>query len=169
MQIFGYTLEPDLIAQLFWIVVGLAGFAGMFAGSVVNRMGIRGAMILFQLGIAVATVLLASTGDLSAIIVSALIFGAFFVSVAASLGMWSLELFQKTPAIGFGLTFLLLSVGQFFGPLLTGLLVGSLGLQGVFLLSAAAAISIISLLLANPKAIHPLPAHHLRDSMKIPK
>ena len=146
VQLVGITLDSGLIAQLFWMVVGLAGFAGMFAGAVVDRMGVRSALILFQMGIAVATALLASVDHLSAIIISAVVFGAFFVFVAATLGMWSLEVFQDIPAIGFGLTFLLLSAGQFIGPILTGALVGSIGLHGVFFLSAAAAVSIIFLL-----------------------
>ena len=145
VQVFGATLESGLIAQLFWVIVGLAGFAGMLAGTVVDKMGIRSSLILFQVGIAVATALLASIDHLFAIILSAIIFGAFFVFVAATLGMWSLEVFQEMPSIGFGLTFLLLSAGQFIGPVLTAVLVGAIGLHGVFFLSAAAAVSIIFL------------------------
>ena len=146
IKIFGHSLDASMIAQLFWMIVGLAGFAGMFAGSAVNRLGIRSALTLFQIGIAIATALLASIDHISAIIISAVIFGAFFVFVAATLGMWSLEIFHEMPAVGFGFTFLLLSAGQFIGPVLTGTFVSSVGLQGIFFISAVAAISIVCLL-----------------------
>ncbi|MFD2207855.1 MFS transporter [Kiloniella antarctica] len=145
-EIFGYVFNSELVAQLFWIVVGIAGFGGMFAGYVVNKMGIVLAMALFQIGITTATALLASTDHIAAIILSAVLFGAFFVFVAAALGMWSLSLFNDVPAVGFGFTFLMLSVGQFIGPVLTANLVGSIGLQGVFFLSAVVAGSIVFLL-----------------------
>lgn len=146
IMLIGHRLDASLIAQLFWMIVGLAGFAGMFAGSAVNRLGIRSALTFFQIGIAIATALLASIDHIAAIVISGIIFGAFFVFVAATLGMWSLEVFKEAPAIGFGFTFLLLSAGQFIGPALTGAFISSIGLQGIFYMSAAAAISIVFLL-----------------------
>lgn len=53
--------------------------------------------------------------------------------MAATLGMWSMDVFVGRSAKGFGLTFLLLSLGQFVGPFLVGLFIGQVSLSAIFL------------------------------------
>lgn len=142
----GYNVAGVTFGQIFWTFVGLAGFAGAFAGSVVKRFGVIRSMSLFQTGIAAAIALIAITQTAAPVITSGLIFGAFFVFMAATLGMWSLELFEDAPAFGFGTAFLLLSAGQFAGPTLVSLLIDYLSLSNLFLMAAIASIAIVFLL-----------------------
>lgn len=142
----GIELPALRFGQVFWTVVGLAGFAGMAAGAVVNRLSIVPAMRLFLFAIAAATAMLAISQSSGMVLISGLLFGAFFVFVAATLGMWSLDLFPDLPAVGFGLAFLLLSAGQFVGPLLVGLLIGTFGLGELFIASAGFSLALTAVL-----------------------
>lgn len=132
----GVTVASTQFGQVFWTLVGLAGFAGMTTGAVVERLGIVRAMCLFLIGTGASMAMIALGQSAATVLISGLLFGAFFVSMSAALGMWSLDLFQDLPAVGFGLTFLLLSAGQFFGPVLVGLLIDQVGLGELFMASA---------------------------------
>jgi predicted MFS family arabinose efflux permease len=145
-QLLGFKVPATQFGQLFWTVVGLAGFAGIAAGAVADRFGIMPAMRLFLIGIAASTAMIALSQSAGVVLISGLVFGAFFVSMAATLGMWSLELFQDLPAVGFGLAFLLLSAGQFAGPILVGLLIGRFGLGELFIASAVFCAALIAFL-----------------------
>jgi len=134
--LFGFNLTDAQFGQIFWTVVGLAGFVGMAACAVVQRLGIMHAMRLFLIGIAAATALIPLNKSVGVVLMSGLIFGAFFVFMAATLGMWSLDLFNDLPAVGFGLTFLLLSAGQFMGPVLVGVLIDHFELGELFIASS---------------------------------
>ena len=48
-----------------------------------------------------STAMIALSQSAGVMLTSGLVFGAFFVFMAATLGMWSLELFQDLPAVGF--------------------------------------------------------------------
>jgi len=116
------------------------------AGAVVARLGIMPAMRLFLIGIAASTAMIAHSQSAGVVLTSGLVFGAFFVFMAATLGMWSLELFQELPAAGFGLALLLLSAGQFVGPILVGLLIGHFDLGELFITSAVFCAALITVL-----------------------
>jgi predicted MFS family arabinose efflux permease len=141
-----FTVTATQFGQIFWTVVGLAGFAGMAASAVVARSGLMPAMRLFLIGIAVSTAIIALSHSIGAVLISGVLFGALFVFAAAALGMWSLEIFQELPALGFGVTFLLLSAGQFVGPVLVGALVGYFKLGELFIASSFLCASLIALL-----------------------
>nr|WP_316652648.1 MFS transporter [uncultured Gellertiella sp.] len=140
------AISATRFGPVFWTFVGLAGFAGIAAGSIVSRLGPVHAFALFQAGLALSMVILALGQGAFPVIASGLIFGAFFVLMAATLGLWSLALFPDNAAAGFGVTFLLLSAGQFSGPILAGLLIGPVSLATLFLLAAAAALLILLIL-----------------------
>lgn len=65
------------VSQMFWTLVGVAGFAGVFAGAIVDRLGAPRSLTLFLLAIALATLGLANAQGLVMAILSALVFGAF--------------------------------------------------------------------------------------------
>ncbi|WP_263338845.1 MFS transporter [Albidovulum salinarum] len=142
----GHRLDPATFGQVFWSLVGLAGFAGAFAGRIVGRIGPIRSLAVFQAGIAVATLMLAAGQGPVAVLGSGLVFGGFFVFMAATLGMWSLDLSAEAPAVGFGLTFLLLSAGQFVGPMLVGLMIGWVPLPALFVLAGGASLAVLALL-----------------------
>lgn len=128
-------------SKFFWTIVGLAGFAGMFAGRIVERLGIRLSLVIFQIGIMSAMLLLSLQTAPVFAVMSGLIFGACFVFMAATFGLWSMKIFGDDTTIGFGLTFLSLSIGQFSGPFLTSFLIDRVGLVTIFQIGAVLAVA----------------------------
>lgn len=111
-------------AVLFWIVLGIAGVTGCFAGGLVNRWGLGGTyrLLAILVGSSVGTLPLLVDTRLG-IYLSAACFGAGFIVMTALFGMWSMRIFRAAPSIGFGFTFFLLSLGQGAGPVLSGFLI----------------------------------------------
>lgn len=143
----GWMNNPNTLGQLFWMMVGVAGFAGIFAGRIVNYLGSVKALIVFQLGLAVAMACLAATHQLEWVMFSGLLFGAFFVLMAGNLGIWSIELYPQNITLGFGLTFLTLSFGQFTGPFIVGLMANSFRLQSLFYWASGLSLAVAFILL----------------------
>lgn len=138
-------------AILFWIILGSAGVSGCFAAGLVNRVGLPtsfGALMLF-VGAAIATLpgLASSTFG---IFCSAALFGAGFIVATALFGMWSMQIFRKTPSIAFGFTFFLISLGQGLGPVIGGYLAPEVGLPNIFI---AAGVLCGVLVALRPKSV----------------
>jgi len=137
-----WTYAVDLLTTLtgnprdavqFWIVLGMAGVTGCFAGGLVNRWGLGRAYLLLALlvGSAIGTLPLLVETKLG-IFLSAACFGSGFIVMTALLGMWSMRIFRAAPSIGFGFTFFLLSLGQGVGPILSGFLIPITGQSALF-------------------------------------
>ncbi len=123
-------------AILFWIVLGIAGVSGCFAGGLVNRWGLRNTYLTLSLvvGLAVGTLPLV-IGTPFGIFASAACFGAGFIVMTALFGMWSMRIFREMPSIGFGFTFFLISLGQGVGPVVSGFLIPVTGHSLLFMAS----------------------------------
>lgn len=119
--------------RLFWIVLGATGCFGMIAGDVVRRVGLTAAIKLFSIMIS-ASMLLLSLGasNTSLTLTSAAMFGGSFVILTAFVGIWSVHSFYQRPSAGFGLAFLIMSLGQFVGPFVAGIIAEEYGLQETF-------------------------------------
>lgn len=137
-----FGLDQRQTSQWFWCLVGVAGLAGMGAGAIVDRLGPEGALKAVLLAMALAMVGLAASQSLWAALLSGALFGASFMVMSAALGIWSMEVFAGQVSTGFGLTYLMLSLGQFAGPLLVGLVIGQTTLQRVFLAAGLLAAAI---------------------------
>lgn len=120
-------------AVLFWIVLGIAGVTGCFAGGLVNRWGLGGTyrLLAILVGASVGTLPLLVETRIG-IYLSAACFGAGFIVMTALLGMWSMRIFRAAPSVGFGFTFFLLSLGQGVGPVLSGFLIPVTGHSMLF-------------------------------------
>ncbi|WP_305986545.1 MFS transporter [Roseibium sp. MMSF_3544] len=123
-------------AILFWIVLGMAGVTGCFAGGFVNRWGLRRTywVLALVVGTAVGT-LPFLIGVRHGIYFSAAFFGVGFIVMTALYGMWSMRIFRDAPSIGFGLTFFLISLGQGVGPVVAGFAIPVLGHPALFVAS----------------------------------
>ncbi|MCK7615279.1 MFS transporter [Roseibium sediminicola] len=137
-----WTYAVDLLTTLtgnprdavqFWIVLGIAGVTGCFAGGLVNRWGLGRAYLLLALlvGGAIGTLPLLVETKLG-IFLSAACFGSGFIVMTALFGMWSMRIFRAAPSIGFGFTFFLLSLGQGVGPIVSGFLIPVTGQSALF-------------------------------------
>ncbi|WP_428674983.1 YbfB/YjiJ family MFS transporter [Roseibium sp.] len=120
-------------AILFWIVLGMAGVTGCFAGGLVNRWGLGRtyAALAVAVGAAIASLPLL-IGSRFGIFLSAAGFGIGFIVMTALFGMWSMRIFREAPSIGFGFTFFLISLGQGAGPVIGGYLIPVLGQSMLF-------------------------------------
>ncbi|PVB60070.1 MFS transporter [Labrenzia sp. 011] len=120
-------------AVLFWIVLGIAGVTGCFAGGLVNRWGLRRTYLVLALAVGAAIgALPLMIGTRLGIYLSAACFGTGFIVMTALFGMWSMRIFRETPSIGFGFTFFLLSLGQGLGPVIGGFMIPVIGHSALF-------------------------------------
>lgn len=136
-------LSPGLAASLgpaLFVVLGLGGVAGFFTGDAVNRFGL-GKVLMVILSCAVAsTVLLGvAPGSLPAAAVSALLFGAYVMTISALLSVWSSVVFPESPTSGFSAALAALAAGSILAPISMGFLAGAYGYDTVFLILAAVA------------------------------
>ena len=126
------------LGQIFWAVLGVAGFGGAIAGDLMHHLGLRAGLRLGGLAIAASMALLAvAPGSIPAIMLSAAMFGMTFILITGMLGVWSVNVFEDRPAAGFGATFLVITLGQMIGPALSGSGAAAMGLPPMFLASAA--------------------------------
>ncbi|WP_299819533.1 MFS transporter [uncultured Roseibium sp.] len=125
-------------AVLFWIVLGIAGVTGCFAGGFVNRWGLRRTFLVLALAVGAAIgALPLLIGTRLGIYLSAASFGTGFIVMTALFGMWSMRIFRETPSIGFGFTFFLLSLGQGVGPVVGGFMIPVIGHSALFVAAGA--------------------------------
>lgn len=143
---FYFTYAVDLVASsglsaawapLFWTTVGVAGMSGVLGGDMVARFGLRRALFatLLILGVSIALLALAP-GNLAGIGVSAVLYGASYMPIAAFLAVWSQHVFKERPATGFSAALLSLALGSVLGPASLGVVAGSCGLGTALLLAA---------------------------------
>lgn len=132
---------PTGAGPAFFIVLGVAGFLGLFAAELVNRLGVRRMLssIFGTFGVA-AFLLGAFPGALPAVVSSAALYGANVMVMSALLAMWSSAIFPEQPATGFSVTLFFFGVGSILGPALLGLLAGAFGIGSAFLVSAVLAL-----------------------------
>lgn len=125
------------LGPVFYAVMGIAGFAGLFTGDAVASFGLRRvlATTLLSLGLAVGLLGLAP-GWWPAVGTSAVLFGADTMVMSALLSVWSSTVFAERPSTGFSVTLLLFGVGCVAGPAAAGVFAGEFGLESTFLLTA---------------------------------
>jgi predicted MFS family arabinose efflux permease len=133
---------PGSIASMAWVVIGLAGFAGGATGDLVRRFGLSAVNRASLLTLAAAVL---TTGLLpgSALVVfaAAASFGAAYIMLTGVHLVWGLRVFVDRPALGLGLAFLMIALGQIAGALLAGVTIGALGHASAFALFALVALA----------------------------
>lgn len=137
----GASLGPFL-----FVALGLAGIAGFFTGDAINRFGLRKVLTTILFSSAVATTLLGiAPGSWAAATISALLFGAYVMSISALLAVWSSRVFPERPSTGFSAALLILALGSVLAPVSMGVVAGAYGYSVVFLsLGAIAALTMLA-------------------------
>lgn len=139
-------LPANALPQAFWILIGVAGFAGAFAGDLVTQLGLRWSYRATVSLIALAIAVLAATPTYPpGVLISALVFGGTFIVATALLGVWSVNVFYDRPSIGFGTTFFLLSLGQLISPAIAGVAAERVGLAPTFWVAAGCGLAMLAL------------------------
>jgi predicted MFS family arabinose efflux permease len=135
---------------IFWTVMGIAGTAGVFAGVMLSRLGLRNSSRLLFVALASAVALLGiAPGSTLASATSAVMYGPAFMAVSSLLAVWSHQVFPDRPTSGFSVTLLCLGVGTVIGPAALGTLAEHTDLRTAFLTTAG--IALATLLVRAPK------------------
>ena len=127
-------------ARIVYAVCGAAGVLASASGAVFARIGLR-------LGYLAACVLLAAslallglaTSHLTAALLAAVMFGAFYNTVIAAQGIWSSRVFADHPSAGLAATNTALTIGTLAGPSIAGAAIPRFGFP-VTLVGAAGAV-----------------------------
>ncbi|WIX32189.1 MFS transporter [Salinicola sp. JS01] len=129
-------------ANIVWILIGVAGLAGGLAGDLVKRLDLdvvhRGSLAALALSLCLLAVLPSS---LPALLVSAALFGGAYIMLTGVYLVWGIRLYADRPAIGLGLPFLMIAVGQIVGSPLAGYLIGGQGYAFCFIAFALIALA----------------------------
>jgi predicted MFS family arabinose efflux permease len=125
-------------ARIVYAVCGAAMLLGSFSGVVFERRGLRPSYIGSTALLAVSLGLLAlATSNLAAVLVAAILFGAFYATIIAAYGIWSATVFAGHPAAGLAAFSTALTIGTLAGPVLAGIAI-QYGGHGPALVGAAA-------------------------------
>lgn len=140
---------PDFIDQGFWIIIGLAGIIGGFAGRISNKIGLTPSHWLGVIVIGAASLLLGLFSNPASVVLSAIAFGSAYIFVCGILILWGINIFKDDPSVGVGVTYSLLTLGQFFGAIFGGIIAASQGYQSMFVIFGL--ITMISLIFKPKK------------------
>jgi predicted MFS family arabinose efflux permease len=133
----GLSSLPFAVGPLFYIVVGVVGFAGLLTGDAAVRVGLFPTLLAILACLVAACGLLgAAPGVLAASGISAALYGVGVMAMSSLLALWSSLVFPAQPSTGFSATLFLFGVGCVAGPAALGTLGGRFGLQAAFLVSA---------------------------------
>ncbi|WP_435106550.1 MFS transporter [Arhodomonas sp. AD133] len=129
------------LANLVWVVIGIGGLAGAAAGDLVQRFGINAVHggSLLALAVASCLLVLVSAGG-AGVLVSAMLFGAAYIMLTGVYLVWGVRVYADRPAIGIGLPFLMIAVGQALGSPVAGQLIEAFGYRAAFVAFALVAV-----------------------------
>ncbi|OHV09007.1 hypothetical protein BH688_13075 [Kushneria phosphatilytica] len=151
--------KPQQIANLAWIVMGLAGLAGAMTGDLIKRFGLNAIHRLALTAMALALwLIVAAAGHNTATLAAAALFGASYIMLTGIYLVWGIEVFEDRPAIGLGLPFLMIAIGQVMGSPLAGSLIAHLGYGGCFNVFAVIALLTMLAHYRAPQLRQPAPA-----------
>ncbi len=106
---------------VFYAVLGVVGFAGLFTGDAVARFGLRRVLVAIQASLGISVGLLGlAPASLLAVGVSAVLFGIGVMTMSALLSVWSSAVFPEQPSTGFSATLFVFAVGNVAGPVAAG-------------------------------------------------
>ncbi|GGB06681.1 MFS transporter [Macrococcus hajekii] len=125
------TQHADL-KNLFWIVLGIGGMLGGFAGHLNERLGMTKIHIITSILLGIANITLVLTENFALMLFSTGLFGLVYVFAMGVYAFWCARLYVEYPAMGIIVTFVSLAAGQFIGTFLSGFLLEEFGFQILF-------------------------------------
>lgn len=138
-------------ARIVYSACGAAMLLASFSGVVFERRGLRPSYLGATALLAVSLALLAvATSNLTAVLVAAVLFGAFYATVIAAHGIWSARVFAGHPSAGLAAVSTALTIGTFAGPVLAGIAIQYGGHAPTLI--GAAAVTIVAIPFCPPSA-----------------
>ena len=120
-----------------YAVLGVAGFAGLFTGDLVDRFGLDVTLRLTLLCLGAGSMLLGiAPGAMIVVGVAAVLYGAGVMFMSALLSLWSSTVFPERPSQGFTAALLFFGVGGVAGPAVLGAVGGAFGLGSAFVVAS---------------------------------
>lgn len=131
-----WQISAKTFSKLFWIAVGISGLLGGSAGFFVRIFGLKRMLQIGMLLIVLSIVMAILSHSWYGLFFSAFIFGGVFILVTALIGIWSIFVFYENPSMGFGVAFLILSIGQMIGPVFWGVIISQYNIETMFYIAA---------------------------------
>lgn len=158
---------PGVAGPLFFVILGIAGFVGLFTGDIISHFGLRWVLLIILVSQGASAFLLGTAPAWWPTMgVSAVLFGACVMLMSPLLATWSSWVFAGQPSTGFSATLVLAGAGSVLGPAALGTFAGYFGLGAAFLF--AGAVSLLTTFVCIPgKTLSAPPALHTdggRDS-----
>lgn len=150
-------------ANRLWVLVGISGLLGAFAGGLVSRLGINAVHRIFLVCLSGAITLLTMTvyAPPSVAVISSVLFGSSYIMLTGVYLVWGVRVFSDRPAIGLGMPFLMIAVGQVLGASVAGSVISLYGFRMCFWLFALLA---LATLLMNYKPSTRSDTHELQSA-----
>jgi predicted MFS family arabinose efflux permease len=152
-------LDPTS-ARIVYAACGAAMLLGSFSGVVFERRGLRPSYLGSTALLAASLALLAvATANLAAVLVAAVLFGAFYATVIAAYGIWSATVFAGHPAAGLAAFSTALTIGTLAGPVLAGIAIQYGGYAPTLIGAAVVTVAAIPFCPPSPERREILAAH----------
>ncbi|MCF6138451.1 MFS transporter [Pseudalkalibacillus berkeleyi] len=120
---------------IFFLVTGIGGLVGLWAGDFINKLGFKVCFIITILLYSFSISILFISQNWLLVCVSGFLFGSSFMLYAAFLPIWSAQVFPNIPAIGFSISIILLNIGAIIGPALFGVILSHVKYETIFLVA----------------------------------
>lgn len=138
-------------ARIVYAVCGAAMLLASVSGVVFERRGLRPSYLGSTTLLAASLALLAfATSSVVAVLIAAVLFGAFYATVIAAHGIWSARVFAGHPAAGLAAVSTALTIGTLAGPVLAGIAIQYAGYAPALI--GAAGVTILAIPFCPPTA-----------------
>ncbi len=129
-------------ARIVYAACGAAMLLASFSGVVFERRGLRPSYLGASALLAASLALLAvATSNIVAVMIAAVLFGAFYATVIAAHGIWSARVFSTHPAAGLAAVSTALTIGTLAGPVLAGVAIQYAGYAPALIGAAVVALA----------------------------
>ncbi|WP_117170158.1 MFS transporter [Paraliobacillus sediminis] len=123
---------PEALTQGFWIIIGMAGVLGGFAGYFSSKIGLLASYRVSVIFLGSSSLLLGLFSGSLPVVISAILFGSSYIFMTGVLIIWGINIFKTNSSFGLGLPFLLLALGQVFGSFIGGIVAAFAGYEVMF-------------------------------------
>ncbi|WP_226036680.1 MFS transporter [Aquibacillus saliphilus] len=123
---------PEALTQGFWIIMGMAGVLGGFAGYFSSKIGLLSSYRVSVIFLGTSSLLLGLFTSAFPVVISAVLFGSSYIFMSGVLIIWGINIFKTNSSFGLGLPFLLLALGQVFGSFIGGMVAAFTGYGVMF-------------------------------------
>jgi predicted MFS family arabinose efflux permease len=136
-------------SRIVYAACGAAMLLASVSGVVFERRGLRPSYLSATALLAASLALLAvATANIVAVLIAAVLFGAFYATVIAAHGIWSARVFSTHPAAGLAAVSTALTIGTLAGPVLAGVAIQYAGYAPA--LAGAAVVALAALPFCPP-------------------